>query len=271
MRGLLFAAAMMLAYGAAVAVAAPKPALWERWARHDAASVERVDHDAWTALLARRVRRAEAGPNRFDYAAVTSAERMDLIAYVERLSAIRVSGLNRAEQRAFWINLYNALTVKTVLDRWPVSSIREIRSSLLSPGPWALELVEVEGQGLTLDDIEHRILRPIWRDARLHYALNCASIGCPSLQPEAFSADNAEALLERGAREYVNDPRAARIEDGRLTVSSLYVWFTQDFGGGDAGVIAHLKRYAAPELRAALDGVSQIGRHRYDWSLNGAQ
>jgi hypothetical protein len=270
MRGLLFAAAM-LACGAAAALAAPKAALWERWTRHDAASVERIDHTAWAALLARRVQLSEAGPNLFDYAGVTSAERMDLIAYVQRLSAIRVSGLNRGEQRAFWINLYNALTVKTVLDRYPVSSIREIRSSLLSPGPWALELVEVEGQGLTLDDIEHRILRPIWRDPRLHYAVNCAAIGCPSLQPEAFTADNAEALLERGARDYVNDRRGAQVEDGRLTASSIYVWFAEDFGGDDAGAIAHLKRHARPELRDALDGVSRIDRHRYDWSLNGAR
>ena len=264
-------AAAVLAFGAGVALAAPKAVLWERWSRHDAASTQRVDHGVWSALLAKRLRRAEAGPNLFDYAGVTSAERIDLIAYLDRLSAVPVSSLKRDEQRAFWINLYNAVTVKAVLDSYPVASIREIRSSLFAAGPWGLELAEVEGQALTLDDIEHRILRPIWGDPRLHYALNCASLGCPSLQPEAFTAANSEALLERGAREFVNDARGARLQGGQLVVSSIYVWFQEDFGGDEAGVIAHLKRYAEPGLRTALDGVSAIGRHQYDWSLNGAR
>ena len=84
---------------------------------------------------------------------------------------------------------------------------------------------------MSLDDIEHRILRPIWRDPRIHYAVNCASIGCPDLFPEAITAANADAYLTRGARDYINDPRGAVVTGGRLTVSSIYKWFREDFGG----------------------------------------
>lgn len=269
-RGLLIAVVLLQA-AAGSAAGAPKAELWERWAANDPASAERIDHAAWSRLLAARLKTAEGGPNRFDYAAVTADEKAALAAYLGRLAAVAVSRLERAEQRAYWINLYNALTIKAVLDRFPVDSIRDIRSSLFSPGPWGLELIVVEGEKLSLDAIEHRILRPIWRDPRTHYAVNCASIGCPNLQPEAYTAANMEALLERGARDFVNDARGAEVADGRLAASSIYVWFKDDFGGDDAGVLEHLKRYADPDLRSALAGVRRIDSHRYDWSLNGVK
>jgi hypothetical protein len=160
-----------------------------------------------------------------------------------------------------------------VLEHYPVDSIRKIAISpgLFSAGPWGKKLVTVEGKALSLDDIEHRILRPIWRDPRIHYAVNCAALGCPNLQPEAFTADNEEALLERAAHDYVNHPRGATVADGKLTVSSIYVWYQADFGGTDRGVIAHLQHYAAPALAAALAPIERIGADRYDWSLNDAR
>jgi hypothetical protein len=153
-----------------------------------------------------------------------------------------------------------------------VASIRDISVSpgLFSTGPWGKKLVAVENEPLSLDDIEHRILRPIWKDARIHYALNCAAVGCPDLQPVAFTAANTEALLEGAARAFVNHPRGVHIGDsGKLRVSSIYVWFKDDFGdGSDAAVIAHLARHAAPELRAKLAGIARIDDHGYDWAIN---
>ncbi len=168
--------------------------------------------------------------------------------------------------------LYNALTVKVVLDHYPVDGIRDIDFSpgLFADGPWDKKLVEIEGEDVSLNDIEHRILRPIWRDPRIHYAVNCASIGCPNLQPTAFTAANTDALLAAAAQAYVNHPRGARVEGGKLIVSSIYVWFQEDFGGNDAGVISHLRRYADPGLRSRLSRIERIGDHFYDWSLNGA-
>ena len=123
------------------------------------------------------------------------------------------------------------------------------------------------GQPLTLDNIEHGILRPIWGDPRIHYAVNCASIGCPNLATEAYRSDNVEALLEQGATDYVSHPRGARETEDGLLVSSIYDWWQVDFGGTDAGVLAHLKRYARPELAEALDRYTEFD-YEYNWNLN---
>ncbi|MCB2100678.1 MAG: DUF547 domain-containing protein, partial [Rhodobacterales bacterium] len=202
---------------------------------------------------------------------VTARDRARLSAYIERLAAARPAALNRAEQMAFWINLYNALTVRVVLDHYPVMSIRDIDISpgFLADGPWGAPLVAVDGTDVSLNDIEHRILRPLWRDPRVHYAVNCASLGCPDLAARPYAAGDLEARLDTAARAYVNHPRGAAVKDGRLVVSSIYVWFGGDFGGDD-GVLAHLRQYAEPALAGALAAVTAIGDHRYDWGLNDA-
>jgi hypothetical protein len=267
----LAAGFLALAFGAG-AEAAPRAELWPRWTAHDPAATRPVDHSAWDELLARYNVPAADGSRRFDYGRVAADDRRRLGAYVEGLTRTAVSSLARDEQRALWINLYNALTVRTVLDHWPVASIRDISISpgFFSVGPWDRKLVTMEGESLSLDDIEHRILRPVWKDPRIHYALNCAAIGCPDLLPVAFTAANTEERLEQAARAFVNHPRGARIEDERrLRVSSIYVWFRDDFGdGGDAAVIAHLARYATPELKARLGPIERIAGHDYDWMIN---
>ncbi|NJO56065.1 MAG: DUF547 domain-containing protein [Rhodospirillales bacterium] len=203
------------------------------------------------------------GLNRFRYADVTEADRAALDSYVAALGAIPISTYNRTEQFAYWTNLYNAVTLKVILDHFPVSSIRQIKDGPMSMGPWDRKLVTVEGQVLSLNDIEHKILRPQWRDPRVHYGVNCASVGCPNLQPEAFSGANLETMLNVAARDYVNHPRALpgvpRTFGGdRLTASRIYDWFQADFGGSDAGVIAHLRRHATDETRQLLAGDGNI-------------
>ncbi len=115
---------------------------------------------------------------------------------------------------------------------------------------------------------EHGVLRPIWRDPRIHYALNCASIGCPNLAGRAYTRDHLERLLEEGARDYVNHPRGAVWQDSELRVSSIYDWYQEDFGGTEAGVLGHLLRYARPELAERLRGYAGPIDYDYDWSLN---
>ena len=234
--------------------------------------MEQIDHSAWTGLLARYVKPTEQGLNRFAYASVTPDDRATLKAYITGLAALPISRYNRAEQQAYWINLYNALTIDVVLDAFPIESIRDIDISpgLFASGPWGKELVEIEGEGVTINDIEHRILRPIWRDPRVHYAVNCASVGCPNLQIEAFTAENSERLLDDGARAYINNPRGVRLDDGELVVSSLYNWYSEDFGGNEAGILAHLKRYADPKTTRILKAAKEIDDYEYDWTLNDA-
>ena len=264
----IFSATLLIA--AQSASAAPSAELWERWTAYDATSKTRLDHRAWNQFLTRYVSAQADGVNRVDYGRVSRADKSALSDYIDALTAVRVGQLNRQEQLAYWVNLYNALTVIVILDAYPVESIRDIDISpgLFSDGPWGKKLVTIEGEKVSLDDIEHKILRPIWKDPRIHYAVNCASIGCPNLRLEAMTADNAEAFLDGGAVDYINHRRGAEVVNGKLVVSSIYDWFESDFGGNDAGVIAHLHRYAKPDLKKALQGVSKVSDDRYDWDLN---
>lgn len=236
-----------------------------------------ADDAAYDALLARYVSASADGINRVDYARWndSAGDRAALNAYVAELAAQRPSAFARERAFAYWINLYNAVTLQVVLERYPVASIRDIRSegTGLDPraliGPWRTKRVAVEGRRLSLDDVENTILRPTFRDPRVHYAINCASIGCPNLMPRAWRAETLEADLDAAARAYVNHPRGVSVNaNGSLRVSSIYRWFRADFGGSDATVIAHLRRYASPELAARLSGATRIAGHGYDWALN---
>ena len=253
-------------------LAAPKAELWPKWEQHNPDSTDIVDHSAWDAFLQKRLSEKD-GINLLDYGGVSAEERKALDDYISALTQTDILSRNRDEQRAFWINLYNALTVQTILAHYPVESIMDIDISpgVFASGPWGKKLIKVDGEDVSLDDIEHRILRPIWKDARIHYAVNCASIGCPNLASRAFVAANTEALLEAGARAYVNHPRGAKVENGKLHVSSIYEWFKDDFGGDDDGVISHLREFADAELKAQLEGVSSVSGDDYDWSLNNAK
>lgn len=250
--------------------AAPEARPWPRWEINDTASTSTIDHGAWDRFLHKFAHLGADGIVRVAYGKAGPADKADLAADLAKMSATPISRFNRTEQLAYWIDLYNEVTVKFVLDHYPIPSIND-RSAILkmfSSTPWSRKLINVEGEDLTLDDIEHRILRPGWRDSRIHYALNCASMGCPNLQTVAYTAANVNQLLETAAHEYINSPRGAKVVDGKLQVSSIFVWYKKDFGGTDASVIAHLRRYAGPELLRALSGIEKISLDSYDWSLN---
>lgn len=264
----IFAAVLGLCL-AAPAAAAPEAEPWDRWRPHDPTSEATVDHGAWTAFLKRYVARDETlDLDRVRYAAVTDADRAALEAYIRRLENTAIADYDRDEQFAFWLNLYNAVTVRLVLDAYPVDSIRDIHGGLFDRGPWDREVTAVADTELTLNDIEHRILRPIWNDPLIHYGVNCASVGCPNLRTRAYTGAEVHMQLRENARAYVNSPRGVRIDDGRVVVSKIYDWYQEDFGGSEAGVISHLRRYAAPALSARLDAADGIDGYAYDWSLN---
>ena len=239
----------------------------EYWQQSNPASQVRVNHQPWGELIARYLT-TQDGINLFRYHEVTETDKSSLDAYLDELQTITVTQLNAPEQQAYWINFYNALTVWVILEHYPVDSIFDISFGLFDRGPWKEELVEVEGFKLSLDHIEHSILRPIYNDNRVHYAVNCASIGCPNLQFDVYTRDNLDAMLDRGARQYVNHPRGVLVEGNRLVVSKIYRWYASDFGSDDEQVIAHLSQYAEPQLREALAAITDIDDYEYDWSLN---
>lgn len=245
------------------------PSALPYWKASSKASTQKIDHSDWGALLSRYIRTDKAGLNRFAYGKVSKADKAKLSRYIDSLAAVKITRHSRKEQLAYWINLYNALTIKVILDNYPVKSIREISSGVFSRGPWGSKLVKVEGRNLTLDDIEHRILRPIWRDPRIHYGVNCASIGCPNLQKKPFTGDNASKLLTIGARQYINSPRGVTVKGNDIKVSKIYDWFAYDFGNSEKGVLKHLQKYAKPKLARELRRIGRIDDTEYDWDLNG--
>ncbi len=261
---------MMLTLWMALMTAGPARAadLDEIFAPHDPDSTIVIDNSAFAAVLETYLSAPPDGVTRFAYGDVTEADHQTLKGYIQSLEAVDVATLNRDEQYAYWANLYNAVTLDVVLDAYPVDSIRQIKDGFFSAGPWGRAVVTVKGVALSLDNIEHDIMREVWDDPRVHYAVNCASIGCPNLYAEPFTGATLDATLDRNARAYINHPRGARVVNGRLRASSIYRWYKSDFGRGDLGVINHMRQYAEPDLIKDLKGITEIYTTSYDWSLN---
>lgn len=266
-QSLFFAAATVAVMSAGPVNAAPASSLIDAYWQQSGGGAAPAN-DAWAAFLSRYVRPGGSGVNLVAYGSVSAADRAGLSSYIATLEAARPTAMNRDAAMAYWINLYNAKTVDLVLEAFPVNSIKKVRGGFFNTGPWDDKVVTVEGRALSLNDIEHGILRPIWNDPRIHYAVNCASIGCPNLALRPYSAGELNGMLDAAARDYINHPRGAQVSGGRLTVSSIFDWYKVDFGGTDAGVIAHLRQYAGAPLAASLGGVSSIAGDVYDWNLN---
>ncbi len=246
-----------------------EPEVWDVWKDHNPENTKPIDHSKWDSLLKKYISQDDENLNLFAYGEVTPQDNKALNDYIKEMSEIEITERARPVQFAYWVNMYNALTVKVILDNYPVDSIRDIDTSgIFANGPWGSKLVTIEKEILTLDDIEHRILRPIWKDPRIHYAVNCASIGCPNLNKNAFTAANSEKLLEEGAKAYINSYRGFEFDEEDLIVSSIYKWFAYDFGNSEKGVLEHLAKYATPERAKLLKSVDGIADTDYDWSLN---
>ncbi len=228
-----------------------------------------VDHSAWGDFLATYIVPKD-GINFVRYSAVSAADKLKLNTYIASLEAIDPTSLNASEAFAFWANLYNAVTVKVILEHYPLKSIKDISYGAFTRGPWKQELVSINGQQLTLDNIEHGILRVAWDEPRVHYAVNCASYGCPNLGAEPFSGATLDDQLTTAAISFINHPRGAMVKKDKVIVSSIYKWFREDFGGTEKGVLAHLNQYATGDLAEALKGHSDIDKYQYNWSLNDA-
>jgi hypothetical protein len=240
--------------------------LWDRWVP---GSKRAVDHGPLAALLDRHILKRSDGVHLFAYGDLTVAERGSLDRYIHELAGFAIDSLDRREQFAFWLNLYNALVLRLILSRYLVLSIRDIDFGVgpFGDGPFERKLVAVLGQPLGLSDIRNGILWPIFNDPRLHYGLCDAAIGSPNLQPRVFTGERVDRMLDGAALDYVNHPRGARREGRRLVLSQLYEWHGNDFGGAPAGVLAHLRQYAGPGLAPELTTETPV-RFDFDWSLN---
>lgn len=246
------------------------------------AHAQGFDHSyaAWDALLKKHVRwLADGKQSRVDYAGFArdrAALKAQVLEPMSAASQVEFDACTRPQRMAFLINAYNAFTVEAILTKYPqLKSIREL--GMFNRGPWRSEFFVLLGARRHLDWIEHEQLRPLYRDPRVHSAVNCASIGCPALRPEAFTAARLEAQLEDGMLRFMSDRTRNRVRDGKLEVSEIFKWFREDFEQGHQG-FAKLEdvfaRYAIQLSDQAQEQAALKGRRLpirfldYDWSLN---
>ena len=242
------------------------------FSQHALSSSKQIDHTLFKIFLAKYVNTNHpSGINLVRYSQVSTQDRQLLKNYIKQLESVTISKYQREEQLPFWINLYNAVIIDTVLDHYPVKSVEEINlgEDIYSWGPWDAGLITIEGVTLSLNDIRHSILISVWKDPRIHYALCNGSVSAPDLHAEPFTRGNTQDLLNTLARNYINHIRGSEFVDGRLTLSSMYSWYMNDFGGTELRIKEHLMRYVSPTYKDKIKNYTGSIAYRYDWNLNG--
>lgn len=187
---------------------------------------------------------------------------------LESISYPDLLKLERSKRLAFWINAYNAYTVKLVIDKYPIDSIKDIKSGdfwnrLFRKGPWKLKFIPLFGMKMSLDDIEHGVLRPKYDEPRIHFAINCASISCPPLRREAYTFDRIEEQLEDSTLKFLNDIKNNQVKGDEIEISKVFKWFKEDFEKKYGSVENFIQqKLKLPNKKYDLDYKS------YNWDLN---
>lgn len=228
-----------------------------------------IDHDLWQSILTKYVKpNSSMGINLFDYAGVSDEDYEVLETYIDNMASIDPREYMKEEQKAYWINLYNAITIKVILDEYPVDTIKATGNGLIGLGPWDDKVVSIVNIELSLNNIEHGILRRIWNDNRIHYGINCASIGCPDLAPLAYTGAQLDSQLAHAAKVFINNPRGVNFVDGTLILSSIFNWFVADFGDNEINLLVDLQKHTTPDLAKKIQAHNGPIEYDYDWRLN---
>lgn len=226
-------------------------------------------YEQWARILATYV----DDEGLIDYAGVAGAGRADLDGFMQTLATIDPSGLGEAEQIAFWINAYNALVVYQVAERYPLESVRDVGALFGLVGGFFKQEYQIANRTMTLDNIEHDVLRPTYNDARIHWTLVCAAFGCPRLIQRPYVAADLDPLLTELSYEFLANPRALFIDAGNdtLYVSSYFDWYGADFEAEAGDVISYILQYATGDKATWIEENRDVLRLRfmdYDWTLN---
>ncbi|MBD3246231.1 MAG: DUF547 domain-containing protein [Candidatus Omnitrophica bacterium] len=229
--------------------------------------------ERYSALLSEHVKNGMV-----DYAQICADFRLD--EYLRMLNAADPEEIETENGRlAFWINVYNAYTLKVICDHYPLSSINELHrgglivGSIFGTTVWDEKLVRVNGRKITLNHVEHKIIRPRFNDPRIHFALVCAAKGCPPLRSRAYTGERLDAQLnDQGARFLSNPEKNAFDAERKVArVSKIFAWFREDFGGTKAALLEYLARFLPEETAVSMRNEPRRWRIRYtpyDWSLN---
>lgn len=238
-----------------------------------AAETRSPDHSVFTAVLQDHVT-----DGRVDYAAIEKDPRLTL--YLADIAGTDPATLpSRVDRLVLWINAYNAYTLKLVADGYPIDSIHDLGTGgriigwLINRSPWDIRFAEVGGEVYTLNEIEHEIIRPRFEEPRIHFAIVCAAVSCPSLRSEAYLPEKLDVQLDEQTRLFLNDRRSNRFDlaDGRAWLSPIFSWFEEDFGNSDEAVMAFVVPYL--DLKETAQTPKSEDRWKvdytdYDWSLN---
>jgi hypothetical protein len=222
-----------------------------------------VDNRIYAELLQEHVRAGQVDYKGF------KAQEAKLDRFLAALARLDVDTLSRDEQFAVYVNAYNGWTIKLILQKYPkIESIREL--GIFNSGPWKQKIVPLNGQALSLDHIEHAILRPRFKDPRVHFAINCAAKSCPPLRAEPFQGDRLDQQIEEATRSFLNNSKSHRLDGDIFYVSKIFDWFGQDF---NHDILGFYLQYAEGDLKNQLEARQdslKIDFLDYDWGLNGA-
>ncbi|MFN3560414.1 MAG: DUF547 domain-containing protein [Chloroherpetonaceae bacterium] len=240
----------------------------------ESSTAQSFDHSLYTAVLKRHVK-----GDKVDYKSLKSDK--DFQTYLDLLSKANPDALpTREEKIAFWINAYNAFTLKLIVDNYPVKSITDLSAlgkltAFIGDSPWKREFFSINGKKMSLDKIEHEILRQTFKEERIHFAVNCASSSCPVLRPEAYTAESLNHQLNEQAKQFLKDTLRNRIDlkSKTIYISKIFDWYQSDFTKSAGSLEKFLAEYVDDESikRMLLNKEFKIEYMDYDWRLNEAK
>ncbi|MCH9780028.1 MAG: DUF547 domain-containing protein [Alphaproteobacteria bacterium] len=233
-----------------------------------------VNYDPYASFLSTRVKMGGDGLSRVNYSGLSLQDRNLVTQAVVTLAAVRPTTLNRDAQVAYWINLYNVLVVDVLVKNWPVEDIRIAEGGRIFLPPthiWGTDRVTVEGVPLSLDAIEHEILRGLFRERRVHYALSIQTSSSPSLQVVPYRGATIDAMLDQAAEDYLGRNGIIRVRSEGLLLPSIFEWYADDFGTSDLAVLQQIRQDAGDgtEANNMLNNAKSIGGYYYSWELSG--
>lgn len=211
-----------------------------------------ISHEAWDKLLRQYV----SNDGKVNYKGFQQS-KANLNAYLDYLSKNPVQdNWSKAEKMAYWINAYNAFTIKLITDNYPLTSITKLHDGK----PWDVKWIKLGDKTYTLNNIENDVLRPQFKDARIHFALNCAAKSCPPLLNRAWTAENLNKYLDQQAKAFINNPKFNKISPNEVQLSKIFEWYAGDF----VHIIDYLNQYATTKINSK----ASVKYVEYDWALN---